>query len=38
MLFVRLFTNVENEQNAKELLEEILQPIKRFISVNFRIF
>lgn len=28
MLFVRLFTNVENEQKANELLQEILEPIR----------
>lgn len=31
MLFVRLFTNVENEQKAKYLLQEILEPIRQHI-------
>jgi len=31
MLFVRLFTNVENEQKANDLLQEILEPIRQDI-------
>jgi hypothetical protein len=31
MLFVRLFTNVENEQKANDLLQEILEPIRQYI-------
>ena len=31
MVFVRLFTNVENEQKAKDLLQDILGPIRQYI-------